>query len=197
MRGRRFLTISLLAIFMAIGVSVGSASEFVTEDWGGAWFKIKAKFSAVCEIADANKLLKDSDKESAWIYIETGTVVELDETAVSYLVIKGNGEWEAYEVPLDLLVGSGQDVVFATVDFVEFPVEDGTIFINYIFRLTAKKGKLEKARLTNVAGVINLLGGDEEEECWGTLTLSGKYAKKVPIEVEAAVLAEGGQLPED
>lgn len=187
MKVMRCICISLLAIFMVIGISLGSASAFDTKDWQGAWFKIKASFRVVCgEIDGSDKLLKDSEKEPAWIYID-----QVNEGgAVSYLVIKDNGVWKALTVPLILWLGSGKDVVYATNDIVGFESDGNQIEIDYFIRLTAKKGKLKKATLQNVAGLIFITTTDVE--CTGTLIITGKYAKKVP---DAVQNAEG--LPED
>ena len=62
MRGRRLIFISMLAIFLVIGISLGSASALDFDDYNGTWYKIKARLNGVCEDLEF-ELSNESAKE--------------------------------------------------------------------------------------------------------------------------------------
>ena len=133
-------------------------------------------------------MFNGSGKEAAWIYIDSE--YDGEDEIDSFLIIKDNGVWQAIDVQLTRVLGYANDVVLEsdTVDVDEDVVNIIEVF--YCVRLKAKekKGVLKSAKLTSVAGTLYVFE-DNDNECYGNLTLTGKLvnASKVPENLKSLV----------
>ena len=100
MGGRRLIFISMLAIFVVIEISLGSASALDFADYNGTWYKIKAKLNGVCQ-DDELEMSKESAKEIAWIYIES---LEIDPGIASLVTQNEDDTWQATDITLSVIL---------------------------------------------------------------------------------------------
>ena len=189
MRGRRLIFISMLAIFLVIGISLGSASALDFADYNGTWYKIKAKLNGVCQ-DDELELSKESAKEIAWIYIES---LETDPGAASLVTQNDDDTWQATDITLSILLGTADDAVLESNEDITIVDSDGDQFVLFfIVRLKGKEnrnGELKKTtKVRNVVGIAEVVTVDDDE-CVTSLSVSGglKKEENVPDEVFDAV----------
>ena len=190
MRGRRLIFISILAIFMVIGISLGSASAIEFMDYDGTWYKIKAKLKGVCEEEASSELSKESAKDTAWIYIES---LETDPGTASLVTQNEDDTWQATDITLSILLGTADDAVLESNEDITIVDSDGYQFVLFfIVRLTGKEnrhGELKQTtKVRNVVGIAEVFTVDDDE-CVTSLSVNGglKKEENVPDEVFDAV----------
>jgi len=201
MRGRRLIFISMLAIFLVIGISLGSASALDFVDFEDTWYKTKFKIKGVCEEGDSSVLFKEPFNDKAWIYIE-----EYLDSFTAFLITQDeDGEWQ--ETPFVLLttlttsepeVGTSGDEVLDAVLELEDPITitdastgDVVDILSFFVRLTGKLNRNDElkrsTKLRSVAGAATLDVMDDGDDgyCIASLDFFGglKRAEKVPQEV--------------
>ena len=201
MRGKRLIFISTLAIFLVIGISLGSASALTFLDYEDTWYKTKFKIKGVCEDEDSLELSKESAKDTAWIYIQSydGVDVEFDGFLIT---MNEDGVWQETSIILSTetdvrtppgAVGTPDDAVLELEDAVT--ITDGSTgdvveILSFFVRLTGKEknAALKDAKLRSVAGAATVDVFDEGF-CITSLEFSGnlKKEKNVPDEVKDLV----------
>lgn len=194
MRGRRLIFICMLAIFMAIGISLGSANAIEFMDYDGTWYKIKAKLKGVCEDTSSQELSNESAKETAWIYIDNLAEPGAGETDNASLVTQNeDGTWLATDITLSTSLGTADDAVLESNDDIEIEDNDGDKFeLFFIVRLKGKTNRHDelskRTKIRNVVGIATVVTKDEDE-CVTSLSVSGGLKKEedVPDEVYEAV----------
>ena len=203
MRLRRLIFISMLSIFLVIGISLGFASALNFFDYEDTWYKTKFKIKGVCEEEISLELSKESARDTAWIYIESYEFLD-DEFDGSLITMDEDGVWQ--ETPITLLtetdvrtpdgaVGTPDDAVLELEDAVT--ITDGSTgdvveILSFFVRLTGKEnrdgelGKRTKLRSITGAATVDVIG---EGFCITSLEFSGnlKKEKNVPDEVKALV----------
>ncbi|MEX1329270.1 MAG: hypothetical protein AB1Z29_20915 [Desulfobacterales bacterium] len=191
MGGRRLIFISMLAIFVVIEISLGSASALDFADYNGTWYKIKAKLNGVCQ-DDELEMSKESAKEIAWIYIES---LEIDPGIASLVTQNEDDTWQATDITLSILLGTADDAVLESNEDITIVDSDGDQFVLFfIVRLKGKEnrnGELKKTtKVRNVVGIAEVLTVDDDE-CVTSLSVNGglKKEKNVPDEVFDAVFS--------
>ena len=110
MRDRRLIFISMMAIFLVMGISLGSVSALDFGDYDDTWYKVKVKLKGFCaELPIPTKLSRERASDKAWIYIESLT----DDPGIASLVTQNDDEtWQATDVELSFLIGTADHAVY-------------------------------------------------------------------------------------
>jgi hypothetical protein len=181
----------MLAIFLVIEISLGSANALDFADYNGTWYKIKAKLNGVCQ-DDELEMSKESAKEIAWIYIES---LEIDPGIASLVTQNEDDTWQATNITLSILLGTADDAVLESNEDITIVDSDGDqLVLFFIVRLKGKEnrnGELKKTtKVRNVVGIAEVLTVDDDE-CVTSLSVNGglKKEKNVPDEVFDAVFS--------
>ena len=197
MRGRRLIFICMLAIFLVIGISLGSASALDFVDYEDTWYKTKFKLKGVCEEEDSLELSKESAKDTAWIYIQSYDGVD-EEFVGSLISMDEDGVWQETPIILSIDLGTPDDAVLELES--EITITDGSTgdvveILSFFVRLTGKENKdgelRQSTKLRSVAGAATVDDIDEGF-CITSLEFSGKLKKeeKVPDEVKDLVIVQ-------
>ena len=185
MRGRRLIFVFTLAIFLVLGISLGSARALEFSDWGNTWHKTKFKIKAVCYDIGLFEFFKASDKEAAWIYIASYAPDAFDAFLVT---MDEDGTWQATGMTLTILRGTPDEMILELDSAIT--IVDGstgqTVEVLYFFvwlKGKEKEAALKSGKLKSVAGAatIEVIG---EGDCVSSLEFSGKLTaeEKVPQE---------------
>jgi len=210
MRGRRLLFIFMLAIFVVVGISLGSARALKFSYYNDTWYKTKFKIKGVCEEEEvASKLFKESDKETAWI-----NIVSFDGDSFSAFLVTHNegGGWQKTSITLltslttsEAEVGTPDDAVLELESAITI-TDDSTPevvvveILSFFVRLTGKENKdgelRKRTKLRSVAGAATVDVMDEGDEgfCITSLEFLG-YLKKVEDVPDEVLEAEEPEEP--
>ena len=192
MRCKRLILISSLAVVLVVTMGLGASSALEFSDWERTWHKAKFKVKATCYATALSDYFKVSDKDNAWIYIESYN--EPYEFSASLVTLDEDGTtWQSNAMTLEILHGTANEAMVELVD--PITITDGGTGDNVrlLSFFTMLKGKeknsvLHGGAMKTICGtaMIEAIG---QAECFGPLSFSSKKinGEKVPQKVFDAV----------
>ncbi len=190
MKAHKSILIITFAIIIVLGIAPSSAKALEFLDWENTWHKAKFKVKATCYSTTHLNFFKASDKDNAWIYIESYNAPY--EFSAFLLTLDEDGyTWQSNPMTLEILHGTADEAMLELTDPVTITDGGTGNKVEFLSFFAMLKGKEKKTTLQGAIKSIcgtTLIEAPGEAECFGPMSFSGKktQAEKVPQEVKNA-----------